>query len=70
MQGVFVDKESRLLVTFLVVVPFYTCATRTPLTCGYAGDDPNDCPRDLPRGEAVARNCNSATSPDAYGHYR
>ncbi len=35
-----------------------------------AGDDPKDCPRDLARGEALARGCNSAASPDSYGHYR
>ncbi|RWS21280.1 alpha-1:6-mannosyl-glycoprotein 2-beta-N-acetylglucosaminyltransferase-like isoform X2 [Leptotrombidium deliense] len=36
----------------------------------FPGDDPNDCPRDTPKLEAIKMNCNSAEFPDKYGHYR
>ncbi|XP_065165556.1 alpha-1,6-mannosyl-glycoprotein 2-beta-N-acetylglucosaminyltransferase isoform X1 [Atheta coriaria] len=36
----------------------------------YPGEDPNDCPRDIQREEALVRKCNNALYPDLYGHYR
>jgi len=34
------------------------------------GDDPNDCPRDLPKADALRIGCNNAETPDKYNHYR
>ncbi|XP_017777128.1 PREDICTED: alpha-1,6-mannosyl-glycoprotein 2-beta-N-acetylglucosaminyltransferase isoform X2 [Nicrophorus vespilloides] len=36
----------------------------------FPGEDPNDCPRDIKREQALIRNCNNALFPDLYGHYR
>ncbi|XP_031625015.1 alpha-1,6-mannosyl-glycoprotein 2-beta-N-acetylglucosaminyltransferase-like isoform X2 [Contarinia nasturtii] len=36
----------------------------------FPGEDPNDCPRNLKRDQAIARKCNNALYPDLYGHYR
>lgn len=36
----------------------------------FPGVDPNDCPRDMKKDEALKRQCSNAQSPDLYGHYR
>ena len=36
----------------------------------FPGKDPNDCPRNIPKSEAIKRKCNNAEYPDRYGHYR
>ncbi|XP_074643564.1 alpha-1,6-mannosyl-glycoprotein 2-beta-N-acetylglucosaminyltransferase-like [Tubulanus polymorphus] len=36
----------------------------------FPGEDPNDCPRNLPRKKAAIKRCNNAGYPDRYGHYR
>jgi len=36
----------------------------------FPGEDPNDCPRDLSKHDAIQRRCNNAEYPDMYGHYR
>ncbi|KAH3789456.1 hypothetical protein DPMN_167637 [Dreissena polymorpha] len=36
----------------------------------FPGEDPNDCPRDIKKGEAVKKKCKNAAFPDKYGHYR
>uniref|UniRef100_A0A336MCB3 Alpha-1,6-mannosyl-glycoprotein 2-beta-N-acetylglucosaminyltransferase n=1 Tax=Culicoides sonorensis TaxID=179676 RepID=A0A336MCB3_CULSO len=36
----------------------------------FPGADPNDCPRDMKKDEALSINCNNALYPDLYGHYR
>ncbi|XP_063703413.1 alpha-1,6-mannosyl-glycoprotein 2-beta-N-acetylglucosaminyltransferase isoform X2 [Culicoides brevitarsis] len=36
----------------------------------FPGEDPNDCPRDVKKEEALKLNCNNAQHPDLYGHYR
>ncbi|KRT84641.1 hypothetical protein AMK59_1483, partial [Oryctes borbonicus] len=36
----------------------------------FPGADPNDCPRDIKREEALVKKCNNAPFPDLYGHYR
>ncbi|RZC37869.1 alpha-1,6-mannosyl-glycoprotein 2-beta-N-acetylglucosaminyltransferase, partial [Asbolus verrucosus] len=36
----------------------------------FPGEDPNDCPRDLKREQALIKKCNNALYPDLYGHYR
>ncbi|KAK9723180.1 N-acetylglucosaminyltransferase II (MGAT2) [Popillia japonica] len=36
----------------------------------FPGADPNDCPRDIKREEALIKKCNNAPFPDLYGHYR
>ena len=36
----------------------------------FPGTDPDDCPRDTPRHEAIGIACNNAEHPDMYGHYR
>ncbi|KAK7110924.1 alpha-1,6-mannosyl-glycoprotein 2-beta-N-acetylglucosaminyltransferase-like [Littorina saxatilis] len=36
----------------------------------FPGEDPNDCPRDIKKDQAVLKQCNNAGHPDKYGHYR
>ncbi|KAH8326506.1 hypothetical protein KR067_009490, partial [Drosophila pandora] len=36
----------------------------------YPGVDPNDCPRNIKKEQALMANCNNAMFPDLYGHYR
>lgn len=36
----------------------------------FPGEDPNDCPRNLNKEQALKTNCNNAKHPDLYGHYR
>ncbi|XP_053946898.1 alpha-1,6-mannosyl-glycoprotein 2-beta-N-acetylglucosaminyltransferase isoform X2 [Anastrepha obliqua] len=36
----------------------------------FPGVDPNDCPRDMKKDQAITRKCNNALYPDLYGHYR
>eukprot|EP00118_Oscarella_pearsei_P016110 m.151087 g.151087 ORF g.151087 m.151087 type:complete len:492 (+) comp38568_c0_seq2:50-1525(+) len=36
----------------------------------FPGADPNDCPRDISKNEAIQKKCNNAENPDQYGHYR
>ncbi|XP_023036388.1 alpha-1,6-mannosyl-glycoprotein 2-beta-N-acetylglucosaminyltransferase isoform X4 [Drosophila willistoni] len=36
----------------------------------YPGLDPNDCPRNMKKDQALITNCNNALYPDLYGHYR
>ncbi|XP_020811969.1 alpha-1,6-mannosyl-glycoprotein 2-beta-N-acetylglucosaminyltransferase isoform X1 [Drosophila serrata] len=36
----------------------------------YPGVDPNDCPRNIKKEQALISNCNNAMYPDLYGHYR
>ncbi|EDW58385.1 alpha-1,6-mannosyl-glycoprotein 2-beta-N-acetylglucosaminyltransferase isoform X1 [Drosophila virilis] len=36
----------------------------------YPGVDPNDCPRNIKKEQALISNCNNALYPDLYGHYR
>ncbi|XP_041633487.1 alpha-1,6-mannosyl-glycoprotein 2-beta-N-acetylglucosaminyltransferase-like isoform X1 [Drosophila kikkawai] len=36
----------------------------------FPGVDPNDCPRNIKKEQALLSNCNNAMHPDLYGHYR
>ncbi|XP_058974891.1 alpha-1,6-mannosyl-glycoprotein 2-beta-N-acetylglucosaminyltransferase isoform X2 [Musca domestica] len=36
----------------------------------FPGVDPDDCPRDIKKDQAIIRKCNNALYPDLYGHYR
>ncbi|XP_044003168.1 alpha-1,6-mannosyl-glycoprotein 2-beta-N-acetylglucosaminyltransferase isoform X4 [Aphidius gifuensis] len=36
----------------------------------FPGVDPNDCPRNIDKKQALAMNCTNARHPDLYGHYR
>jgi len=36
----------------------------------FPGEDPNDCPRNIPMGKAMQIGCTNALTPDVYGHYR
>jgi len=36
----------------------------------FPGQDKNDCPRDMPKSQALLNQCNNADYPDMYGHYR
>ncbi|XP_049529469.1 alpha-1,6-mannosyl-glycoprotein 2-beta-N-acetylglucosaminyltransferase isoform X1 [Anopheles darlingi] len=36
----------------------------------FPGSDPDDCPRDIKKEQALLRKCNNALHPDLYGHYR
>lgn len=48
---------------------FYPHSIQThPLS--FPGDDPNDCPRDITKKEALELDCNNKHHPDMYGHYR
>lgn len=36
----------------------------------FPGNDPKDCPRDIPKKDALKLGCNNAEYPDSFGHYR
>ncbi|KAG4067969.1 hypothetical protein HA402_010655 [Bradysia odoriphaga] len=36
----------------------------------FPGVEPDDCPRDIKRDQAIIRKCTNANYPDLYGHYR
>ncbi|XP_061785595.1 alpha-1,6-mannosyl-glycoprotein 2-beta-N-acetylglucosaminyltransferase [Nerophis lumbriciformis] len=36
----------------------------------FPGNDPNDCPRDIPKKDALKLGCINAEYPDSFGHYR
>ncbi|CAD5116708.1 DgyrCDS5567 [Dimorphilus gyrociliatus] len=36
----------------------------------FPGEHSKDCPRNIPRSEAIKSKCNNAEFPDHYGHYR
>eukprot|EP00062_Callorhinchus_milii_P007917 gi/632950061/ref/XP_007890513.1/ PREDICTED: alpha-1,6-mannosyl-glycoprotein 2-beta-N-acetylglucosaminyltransferase-like [Callorhinchus milii] len=36
----------------------------------FPGQDPQDCPRDISKEEALKRRCKNADYPDSFGHYR
>ncbi|XP_057341918.1 alpha-1,6-mannosyl-glycoprotein 2-beta-N-acetylglucosaminyltransferase isoform X4 [Microplitis mediator] len=36
----------------------------------FPGEDPNDCPRNIDKKQALALKCINAEHPDLYGHYR
>ncbi|XP_051953984.1 alpha-1,6-mannosyl-glycoprotein 2-beta-N-acetylglucosaminyltransferase-like [Xyrauchen texanus] len=36
----------------------------------FPGRDPQDCPRDISKEDAIKRGCLNAEHPDSYGHYR
>lgn len=36
----------------------------------FPGPDPEDCPRDMKKEQALLHKCNNALHPDLYGHYR
>ncbi|XP_043075921.1 alpha-1,6-mannosyl-glycoprotein 2-beta-N-acetylglucosaminyltransferase [Puntigrus tetrazona] len=36
----------------------------------FPGQDPQDCPRDVSKEDAVKKGCLNAEHPDSYGHYR
>ncbi|XP_075147701.1 alpha-1,6-mannosyl-glycoprotein 2-beta-N-acetylglucosaminyltransferase isoform X1 [Haematobia irritans] len=48
---------------------FYPYSIQTHLN-EFPGVDPNDCPRDIKKDQAIIRKCNNALYPDLYGHYR
>ncbi|XP_046386479.1 alpha-1,6-mannosyl-glycoprotein 2-beta-N-acetylglucosaminyltransferase isoform X1 [Ischnura elegans] len=52
-----------------VMQVFYPASIQThPDT--FPGDDPNDCPRNIKKEQALLKGCNNAPYPDLYGHYR
>ncbi|XP_056301362.1 alpha-1,6-mannosyl-glycoprotein 2-beta-N-acetylglucosaminyltransferase [Danio aesculapii] len=36
----------------------------------FPGQDPQDCPRDISKDDAIKKGCLNAKHPDSYGHYR
>uniref|UniRef100_A0A1I8QA74 Alpha-1,6-mannosyl-glycoprotein 2-beta-N-acetylglucosaminyltransferase n=1 Tax=Stomoxys calcitrans TaxID=35570 RepID=A0A1I8QA74_STOCA len=52
-----------------VIQIFYPYSIQTHLN-EFPGVDPNDCPRDIKKDQAIIRKCNNALYPDLYGHYR
>ncbi|KAJ8269971.1 hypothetical protein GJAV_G00108830 [Gymnothorax javanicus] len=36
----------------------------------FPGNDPRDCPRNIPKEDALKLGCNNALYPDSFGHYR
>ncbi|XP_009858387.2 alpha-1,6-mannosyl-glycoprotein 2-beta-N-acetylglucosaminyltransferase-like [Ciona intestinalis] len=36
----------------------------------FPGEDPNDCPKKIPKAQALERKCNNAEYPDMFGNYR
>nr|XP_032293725.1 alpha-1,6-mannosyl-glycoprotein 2-beta-N-acetylglucosaminyltransferase isoform X3 [Drosophila virilis] len=53
----------------MVIQIFYPHSLQThPHT--FPGKDPNDCPRNITKDEALIKKCNNALYSDHYGHYR
>ncbi|XP_044257044.1 alpha-1,6-mannosyl-glycoprotein 2-beta-N-acetylglucosaminyltransferase isoform X4 [Tribolium madens] len=69
----FYDEEINSLVQSVdfckVIQIFYPYSIQTH-PHEFPGEDPNDCPRDIKREQALIQKCNNALYPDLYGHYR
>ncbi|CAH1783091.1 unnamed protein product [Owenia fusiformis] len=57
-------------INFCPVIQIFLPYTIQLYSNSFPGDDPNDCPRDIKKEEALKRKCNNAEYPDKYGHYR
>jgi len=57
-------------ITFCPVMQIYFPYPMQIYPKEFPGEDPNDCPRDAKKEEALKRGCNNAEHPDKYGHYR
>ncbi|XP_018322841.1 alpha-1,6-mannosyl-glycoprotein 2-beta-N-acetylglucosaminyltransferase-like [Agrilus planipennis] len=68
-----IDEEINNLirnVTFCDVLQIYFPYSIQNFPDQFPGDDPNDCPRNIEKTEAIEKNCTSAQFPDKFNHYR
>ncbi|XP_056645319.1 alpha-1,6-mannosyl-glycoprotein 2-beta-N-acetylglucosaminyltransferase [Diorhabda sublineata] len=67
------DEEMNSLVQSIdfckVIQIFYPYSIQTHPN-EFPGEDPDDCPRDIKKDQALQKKCNNALYPDVYGHYR
>lgn len=69
----FIDSDINQLIeniTFVPVIQIFYPYSQQLYPNEFPGLDPNDCPRDIPKYQALTRRCNNAAYPDRYGHYR
>ncbi|KAM9703732.1 alpha-1,6-mannosyl-glycoprotein 2-beta-N-acetylglucosaminyltransferase [Menidia menidia] len=57
-------------ITFCKVLQIYFPFSTQLYPHEFPGQDPQDCPRDLSKDDAVKTGCLNAQHPDSYGHYR
>ncbi|CAF1460454.1 unnamed protein product, partial [Didymodactylos carnosus] len=57
-------------ITFAPVIQIFYPYSKQLYPDEFPGLDPRDCPRDLPKHQALFTQCNNGNSPDKYGHYR
>lgn len=57
-------------ITFCKVLQIYFPYSTQLYPSEFPGQDPNDCPRDAAKEEALRTGCLNAEHPDSYGHYR
>ncbi|XP_060074336.1 alpha-1,6-mannosyl-glycoprotein 2-beta-N-acetylglucosaminyltransferase-like [Ylistrum balloti] len=71
-HDVYSDELNRIVrsVDFCPVMQIYFPVTLQLHPKEFPGQDPNDCPRDVKKEEALKKKCNNAAFPDKYGHYR
>ncbi|CAH0561827.1 unnamed protein product [Brassicogethes aeneus] len=69
----FYDEEINALIQSIdfckVIQIFYPYSIQTHPR-EFPGEDPNDCPRNMKKEQAMNTECNNALYPDLYGHYR
>ncbi|RWS21501.1 alpha-1:6-mannosyl-glycoprotein 2-beta-N-acetylglucosaminyltransferase-like isoform X2 [Leptotrombidium deliense] len=64
-----INKIVRSIKFAKVMQIFYPYSTQI-FPNSFPGNDPNDCPRDVTKEEAMRMKCNNAEFPDKFGHYR
>lgn len=57
-------------ITFCRVVQIYFPFSTQLYPKEFPGQDPQDCPRDISKADALKARCLNAEHPDSYGHYR
>lgn len=57
-------------ITFCKVLQIYFPFSTQLYPNEFPGQDPQDCPRDISKDNAVKTGCLNAQHPDSYGHYR
>ncbi|XP_044130801.1 alpha-1,6-mannosyl-glycoprotein 2-beta-N-acetylglucosaminyltransferase-like [Bufo gargarizans] len=57
-------------INFCRVLPVYFPYSLSFYPDEFPGNDPADCPRDMPKESALLKGCSNAKYPDSHGHYR
>ncbi|EGD77566.1 hypothetical protein PTSG_08664 [Salpingoeca rosetta] len=71
-QDMFSSEQDALLdsIDFMCVIRVFYPGSLQLNPDQFPGTDPNDCPRDISKEEALRIGCNNARNPDQYHHYR